>query len=90
MTLEEARDGIGGTVLYSSVPGECEVGVIVTVGRKYVHVCYGSSHNAKATLPELLTPMRGGSLEEHFFLSMRDAGFPVTVTGFQPEEGSGD
>jgi len=26
MTLEEARDHIGETVLYSSVPGECEAG----------------------------------------------------------------
>jgi len=31
MTLEEASAHGGETVLYSSVPGECEAGVIVTV-----------------------------------------------------------
>jgi hypothetical protein len=81
MTLEEARAGIGETVLYSTVPGECEVGVIVTVGTKYVHVCYGRDRNAKATRPELLTLMRGGSVREHFRLNMADAGFPVRVSG---------
>jgi len=81
MTLEEARAGIGETVLYSSVPGECEVGVIVTVGETYVHVCYGRDQNAKATRPELLTLMRGGSVREHFRLNMADSGFPVRVSG---------
>lgn len=78
MTLEEASAHIGETVLYSSVP---ETGVIVTVGTKYVHVCYGRDQNAKATRPELLTLMRGGSVREHFRLNMLDAGFPVHVSG---------
>lgn len=77
MTLEEARAHVGETVLYSSVPGECEAGVIVTVGSKYVHVCYGRGQNAKATRPEMLTLMRGGSVAEHFQLNMIDAGFPM-------------
>jgi hypothetical protein len=81
MTLDEARAHVGETVLYSSVPGECEVGVIVTVGRTYVHVCYGRDRNAKATRPELLTLMRGGSVREHFRLNMADSGFPVHVAG---------
>jgi hypothetical protein len=81
MTLEEAGAQVGETVLYSSVPGECEVGVIVTVGTKYVHVCYGRDQNAKATRPELLTLMRGGSITEHFRLNMADSGFPVHVSG---------
>jgi hypothetical protein len=81
MTLEEARAHVGETVLYSSVPGECEAGVIVTVGKKYVHVCYGRDRNAKATRPELLALMRGGSVREHFRLNMADAGFPVHVSG---------
>ena len=81
MTLDEARDHIGAKVLYSSVPGECEVGVIVTVGATYVHVCYGRDRNAKATRPELLTLMRGGSVTEHFRLGMEESGFPVHVSG---------
>lgn len=81
MTLEEARARVGETVLYSSVPGECEAGVIVTVGTTYVHVCYGRNQNAKATRPELLTLMRGGSVAEHFRLGMAESGFPVHVSG---------
>jgi hypothetical protein len=81
MTLDEARDHVGETVLYSSVPGEAEAGVIVTVGAKYVHVCYGRDRNAKATRPELLTLMRGGSVAEHFRLNMVESGFPVTIAG---------
>jgi hypothetical protein len=81
MTLDEARAHVGETVLYSSVPGECEAGVIVTVGSKYVHVCYGKDQNAKATRPELLTLQRGGSVGEHFRLNMADSGFPVYVSG---------
>lgn len=81
MTLDEARDHVGETVLYSSVPGECKVGAIVTVGTKYVHVCYGRDQNAKATRPELLTLMRGGSITEHFRLNMAESGFPVHVSG---------
>jgi hypothetical protein len=81
MTLEEASAHVGEKVLYSSVPGECEAGVIVTVGETYVHVCYGRDQNAKATRPELLTLMRGGSVREHFRLNMAEAGFPVRVSG---------
>jgi hypothetical protein len=81
MTLDEARAHVGETVLYSSVPGECEPGVIVTVGETYVHVCYGRDRNAKATRPELLTLMRGGSVAEHFRLGMAESGFPVHVAG---------
>jgi len=79
MTLDEARAHVGEKVLYSSVPGECEVGEIVTVGTKYVHVCYGKQQNAKATRPELLTLMRGGSVTGHFRLNMADSGFPITI-----------
>lgn len=79
MTLGEARARAGEKVLYSTVPGECEVGVIVTVGETYVHVCYGRDQNAKATRPEFLTLMRGGSVTEHFRLNMLDSGFPVTT-----------
>lgn len=81
MTLDEAREHTGETVLYSSVPGEAEEGVIVTVGETYVHVRYGRDQNAKATRPELLTLMRGGSLAEHLRLNMADAGFPAEVNG---------
>ncbi len=81
MTLEEARAGVGLKVLYSSVPGECEAGEIVAVGNTYVHVCYGRDRNARATRPELLTLMRGGSVAEHFRLNMAEAGFPVHVSG---------
>jgi hypothetical protein len=79
MTLEEARDRVGETVLYSTVPGECETGVIVTVGTTHVHVCYGRGQNAKATRPEFLTLMRGGSVTRHFELNLTEAGFPVHV-----------
>jgi hypothetical protein len=81
MTLDEARDHVGAAVLYSSVPGECEAGEIVTVGATYVHVCYGRDRNAKATRPELLALMRGGSITEHFRLNMAESGFPVHVAG---------
>lgn len=81
MTLEEARNHVGDKVLYSSAPGECEVGTIVTVGRTYIHVRYGLDQGAKATRPELLTLMRGGSIAEHFRLGMAEAGFPVHVAG---------
>jgi hypothetical protein len=81
MTLDEARDHIGEWVLYSSVPGECEAGVIASVGRKYVHVLYFGQSNAKATPPELLTLMRGGSVHEHFRLNMAESGFPVRMYG---------
>jgi hypothetical protein len=81
MTLDEARAHIGEKVLYSSIPGECEAGVIVTVGATYVHVCYGRDRNAKATRPELLTLMRGGSVAEHFRLNLAESGFPVTIAG---------
>lgn len=81
MTLEEASAHVGEKVLYSSVPGECEVGEIITAGLKYVHVLYAGQPNAKATPPECLTLMRGGSVAEHFRLGMEEAGFPVHVAG---------
>jgi hypothetical protein len=81
MTLDEAREHIGERVLYSSVPGECEVGEIIAAGRKYVHVLYFGQPNAKATPPELLTLMRGGSVHEHFHLNMAESGFPVRMYG---------
>lgn len=81
MTIEEARAHVGEKVLYSSVPGECEVGEIIAAGRKYVHVLYFGQPNAKATPPECLTLMRGGSVAEHFRLGMEEAGFPVHVAG---------
>lgn len=86
MTLEEARDHTGEYVLYSTRPGEAEEGVIDSVGRRHVFVRYMSGPDPKATPPELLTLMRGGSVAEHFYLNMRDAGFPVTVTGFRSGE----
>lgn len=81
MTLSEAREHVGAKVLYSSVPGECEVGEIIAAGRKYVHVLYVTQPNTKATPPELLTLMRGGSVPEHFRLNMADSGFPVWTAG---------
>jgi hypothetical protein len=81
MTLDEARERVGEKVLYSSVPGECEVGEIVAAGTKYVHVLYVGQPNTKATPPECLTLMRGGSVAEHFRLGMAESGFPVHVSG---------
>jgi hypothetical protein len=81
MTLDEARAHVGEKVLYSSVPGEADTGVITSVGRKYVHVRYGQKvdADAKATPAELLTLMRGGGVAEHFRLNMDDSGFPVAT-----------
>jgi hypothetical protein len=81
MTLDEAREHIGETVIYSSVPGEADAGEIIAAGAKYVHVLYTGQPNTKATPPELLTLMRGGSVREHFRLNMADSGFPVRVSG---------
>jgi hypothetical protein len=81
VTLEEAGAHVGEKVLYSTVPGECEVGEIIAAGRKYVHVLYVGQPNAKATPPECLTLMRGGSVAEHFRLGMEESGFPVHVSG---------
>lgn len=77
MTLEEARDHIGGKVLYSTHPGEADTGVIITVAEPYVFVRYGGSQQSQATRPENLTLMRGGSVREHFRLNMAEAGFPM-------------
>lgn len=79
MTLDEARSHVGEKVIYSTVPGEAEEGEIVAVGEKYVHVCYGKDQNAKATRPELLTLMRGGSVAEHFRLELTEAGIPLAT-----------
>jgi hypothetical protein len=86
MTLGEAREHIGDRVIYSTVPGEAEAGVIVTVGERYVHVCYGPGQLAKATPPECLVLMRGGSVLEHVRLGMIDAGFGSSLRngGQQP------
>ena len=79
MTLDEARARVGAKVIYSSVPGEADAGEIIAAGAKYVHVLYAGQPNAKATPPELLTLMRGGSVREHFRLNMADSGFPVAT-----------
>jgi hypothetical protein len=78
MTPDEARDHIGDRVIYSTVPGQAETGVIDSANDSYAFVRYGLDLTAKATRPEFLTLMRGGSLDEHMRLNMAESGFPVT------------
>jgi len=81
MTLDEARSHVGEKVIYSTVPGEAETGVIESVNDSYAFVRYGSDRHAKATRPDLLTLICGGSLREHIRLNMAEAGFPVHTAG---------
>jgi hypothetical protein len=77
MTLNEARAHAGERVLYSTYPGEADDGVIDSVNDTHVLVRYGRDLTAKATRPECLTLMQGGSVREHFRLNMTEAGFPL-------------
>jgi hypothetical protein len=79
MTIDEARANTGKQVIYSTHPGEAEAGVISWTGSLYVYVRYGQQEFPKATRPECLTLMRGGSLREHIRLNMLDAGFDELV-----------
>jgi hypothetical protein len=78
MTLDEARAHVGERVLYSTWPGEADEGVITGVNGAYAFVRYGRDTAAKATRPEDLALLRGGSVAEHFRLGMLEAGFPLT------------
>lgn len=54
MTIDEAADHLGATVIYLPNPGTVEHGVIESVKGSYVHVRYGSDDKTKATAPEFL------------------------------------
>lgn len=81
ITLLEARINEGRRVIYSTVPGEAETGVIHSVGTRYVYVRYDGNPAVKATDPAHLVLMRGGSLAEHVRLGLIDAGFGDSLTG---------
>jgi len=79
LTLEAAGQHVGDRVIYATVPGEAETGVIDSVGSKFVYVRYdknGRRSVPKPTYPENLILMRGGSFDEHMTLSLRDARIP--------------
>lgn len=77
MTRDEARTHVGEKVIYSTYPGEAEGGVITAVGDVFIYVRYLGEVTSKATIPECLTLMRGGSIMEHFRLNQLDAGIPL-------------
>lgn len=77
MTRDEARSSVGAKVIYSTHPGEAEVGTIARVGDLYAYVLYGRNLTPQATIPEFLTLMRGGSVAEHFRLELTEAGIPL-------------
>lgn len=54
MTIDEAADHLGATVIYLPNPGTVEHGGIESVKGSYVHVRYGSDDKTKATAPEFL------------------------------------
>lgn len=54
MTIDQAADHVGASVIYRPTPEKVEHGVIEHVNASYVHVRYGTDTNAKATAPELL------------------------------------
>jgi hypothetical protein len=54
MTLGEAREHIGHSVVYRSHNGVTEYGVITSVGRVWVMVRYGSDQHSKGTDPAAL------------------------------------
>ena len=61
MTLDEAREHVGGKVVYQPGLGPCEEGVITSVSERYVFVRYGSDVGAKATRPDWLALVSGGA-----------------------------
>lgn len=63
MTIDQAADHIGATVIYRPNPATVEHGVIESVNDNYVHVRYGTGKTAKATAPDLLelTPIPTGA-----------------------------
>jgi hypothetical protein len=58
MTLAEAREHIGATVIYHGHAWDdhcrTEAGVITSTGQRYVFVRYGDDKGSKATDPALL------------------------------------
>jgi hypothetical protein len=62
MTLDEAREHIGGKVTYTQ-PGTLppEEGVITSVNEHYVFVRYGADYGSKATHAHRLTLLGGAS-----------------------------
>lgn len=77
MTLEEAHHARGRKVVYSSHPGEADLGVLTGVKGPYVFVRFGDATFPVACYPEDLTLMRGRSLSEHFALVLRETGYPA-------------
>lgn len=59
MTLEEARNHIRAGVVYDPGHGQLEDGTIVRVNQQFVFIRYGN--NVRATSPEKLTLLSGGS-----------------------------
>lgn len=51
ITLEQARAGIGRTVIYDDGHGRREAGVITSVSERFVFVRYGAAINSQATNP---------------------------------------
>lgn len=80
MTLDEARDSTGETVVYSSHPGQADEGVIKYVRGRYAFVSYGPSRPPVATDPEYLTLARRGSFKRHLALNLAEAGLPVVTS----------
>lgn len=54
MTIDQAADHLGASVIYRPNPATVEHGVIESTNASYVHVRYGTDTTAKATAPELL------------------------------------
>jgi len=53
VTLDEARESIGRTVIYLPYGGgRPEAGVITEIRSRWVFVRYGSDEGAKATMPQ--------------------------------------
>lgn len=77
MTLEEASKARGKKAVYSSHPGEADLGVLTGVKDPYVFVRFGDATFSVACYPEDLTLMRGRSLSEHMAFVRREAGYPA-------------
>lgn len=58
MTIKEAEKLIGHKVVYRSVDGRIEEGVITSVNRHFVSVRYGGDMHSKATLAKDLEVIR--------------------------------